>query len=172
MYVNMPNSGWQRRSLASKRKGGSRLLRVDWLRDLGRCHGGHTLSFPKPADESQRLAALRALNILDTAPETAYDEIAKLAAQICDCPIGYISFVDDKRRWLRAKYGLPPEIVEAPRETAVCSTTICGPEVLAVPDMTQDWRFARSSMVVGDPHCRFYCGMPLTRGMRRARSAS
>jgi class 3 adenylate cyclase len=51
--------------------------------------------------------------------------------------------------------------VEAPRETAVCSTTICGTEVLVVPDMTQDRRFDRSPMVVGDPHCRFYCGMPL-----------
>jgi adenylate cyclase len=30
-----------------------------------------------------------------------------------------------------------------------------------VPDLTQDQRFDRSPMVVGDPHCRFYCGMPL-----------
>jgi adenylate cyclase len=119
------------------------------------------LSFPKPANEPQRLAALRALNILDTAPEIAYDEIAELAAQICGCPIGYISLIDDNRRWLKAKYGLPAGIVEAPRETAVCSTTICGTEVLVVPDMTQDRRFDRSAMVVGDPHCRFYCGIPL-----------
>ena len=119
------------------------------------------MSFPKPANESQRLAALRSLNILDTAPEIAYDEIAELAAQICGCPVGYISFIDDHRRWLKAKYGLRPEIIEAPREAAVCSTTICGTEVLVVPDMTQDPRFGRGPMVVGDPHCRFYCGMPL-----------
>jgi adenylate cyclase len=50
---------------------------------------------------------------------------------------------------------------EAPRETAVCSTTICGTEMLVVRDMTQDRRFDRCPMVVGDPHCRFYCGMPL-----------
>jgi adenylate cyclase len=119
------------------------------------------MAFPIPVNESQRLAALRALNILDTTPEIAYDEIAELAAQICGCPVGYISFVDDHRRWLKAKYGLRPDIVEAPRETAVCSTTICGTEVLVVPDMTQDRRFDRNPMVVGDPHCRFYCGMPL-----------
>ena len=119
------------------------------------------LAVPKPINELQRLAALRALGILDTAPEIAYDEIAELAAQICGCPVGYISFIDDNRRWLKAKYGLPLDVVEAPRETAVCSTTICGTEVLVVPDMTQDRRFDRSPMVVGDPHCRFYCGMPL-----------
>ena len=61
-------------------------------------------SFPKPANESQRLAALRSLNILDTAPEIAYDEIAELAAQICGCPVGYISFIDDHRRWLKANF--------------------------------------------------------------------
>jgi adenylate cyclase len=114
-----------------------------------------------PDNESQRLAALRALEILDTAPEIAYDEIAALAAQICGCPVAYISFIDADRRWLKAKYGLPIDVVEAPRETAVCSTTICGIDVLVVPDMTRDPRFDRSPMVVGDPRCRFYCGMPL-----------
>ena len=119
------------------------------------------LLFPVPDNELQRLAALRALEILDTAPEIAYDEIAALAAQICGCPVAYISFIDADRRWLKAKYGLPIDVVEASRETAVCSTTICGIDVLVVPDMMQDPRFDRSRMVVGDPHCRFYCGMPL-----------
>jgi adenylate cyclase len=117
--------------------------------------------FPTPVNEPQRLAALRAFDILDTAPEIAYDEIVELAAQICACPVAYISFIDDDRRWLKAKYGLSPDVIEAPREAAVCSTTICGIDVLVVPDMTQDLRFDRSPMVVGDPHCRFYCGMPL-----------
>jgi class 3 adenylate cyclase len=117
--------------------------------------------FPKSDNEPQRLAALRGLDILDTAPEDAYDEIAELAAQICDCPVAFISFIDDDRRWLKAKYGLRPEIVEAPRRTAVCSTTICGTEVLMVPDMRQDPRFDRSPMAMADPPCRFYCGVPL-----------
>ena len=34
-------------------------------------------------------------------------------------------------------------------------------EMFVVPDMTQDSRFDRIAMVVGEPHCRFYCGMPL-----------
>jgi adenylate cyclase len=116
---------------------------------------------PIPANESQRVAALRTLDILDTAPELPYDEIAALAAQICACPVGYISFIDDDRRWLKARYGLPFNVIEAPRENTACSTTICGTDVFVVPDMTQDRRFDRSPMVVGEPHCRFYCGMPL-----------
>ena len=123
--------------------------------------GRDVLSFPIPANESGRLAALRALDILDSPPETAYDEIAVLAAQICGCPIGYISFIDDDRSWLKAKYGFPPQRADAPRAAAVCSTTICGAEMFVVPDMTQDSRFDRIGVVVDEPHCRFYCGVPL-----------
>jgi adenylate cyclase len=71
-----------------------------------------------PANESRRLVALRRYEILDTAPEIAYDEIAELAAQICRCFVAFISFIDDDRRWLKAKYGLPPEITEAPNRPA------------------------------------------------------
>jgi adenylate cyclase len=123
--------------------------------------GRDMLSFPIPANESGRLAALRALDILDSPPETAYDEIAVLAAQICGCPIGYISFIDDDRSWLKAKYGFPPQRADAPRAAAVCSTTICGAEMFVVPDRTQDSRFDRIGVVVDEPHCRFYCGVPL-----------
>lgn len=38
-----------------------------------------TMSFPIPANEPERLGAVRALNILDTAPDIAYDEIGELA---------------------------------------------------------------------------------------------
>jgi class 3 adenylate cyclase len=107
------------------------------------------------------LAALRALDIVDSAPETAYDEITELAAQICGCPVSYISFIDDDRRWLKARYGLPAEVTDAPRESAVCTTTICGTELLVIPDLKRDPRFENSPMVALEPPCRFYCGMPL-----------
>jgi adenylate cyclase len=119
------------------------------------------LSYPIPANESQRLLALRSYQVLDTAPEIAYDEIVELAAQICHCPVAFISFIDDDRRWIKAKYGLRPEVIEAPREAAACSTAICGAEMLVVPDMTKDPRFDHSPIVIGHPYCRFYCGMPL-----------
>ena len=114
-----------------------------------------------PANETERLAALHALDIIDSAPETAYDEITELAAQICGCPVSYISFIDDDRRWIKARYGLPAEVVDAPRESAVCTTTICGAELLVVPDLKRDPRFENSRMAMLEPPCRFYCGMPL-----------
>jgi adenylate cyclase len=120
-----------------------------------------TLSFPIPSNETQRLVALRAFDILDSAPEIAYDEIAELAAYICRCPIAYISFIDDDRRWLKARYGLGPELIEIPRATSMCTTAICGTEVLVVHDIAQDPRFNQTPVAMADPPCRFYCGLPL-----------
>lgn len=119
------------------------------------------MSYPIPANEPGRLTALRALDILDTPPEPAYDEIAELAAQVCGCPVGYISFIDEERKWFKAKYGMPPDVTGFPREITVCATTICGTEIVTIPDLREDARFSAFPYVVGDPHLRFYCGMPL-----------
>jgi hypothetical protein len=68
------------------------------------------LSFPIPENETRRLAAVRELDILETAPDIAYDEIGELAAQICHCPVAYISFMEDDRLWLKAKYGAAVQV--------------------------------------------------------------
>ena len=119
------------------------------------------MSFPIPTNESRRLAAVRELDILDTAPDIAYDEIGELAAQICQCPVAYISFMDDDRLWLKAKYGLPPDLNQCPREIAFCATTICGAVMVVAPDLREDSRFNQIPFVTGEPHFQFYCGLPL-----------
>jgi adenylate cyclase len=55
----------------------------------------------KPASdqEAERVAVLRGYAILESAPEHAYDEIAELAAQVCNCPAAVINFVDDTSIW-------------------------------------------------------------------------
>jgi adenylate cyclase len=119
------------------------------------------MSFPMPANEADRLVAVRALNILDTAPDIAYDDIGELAAQICQCPVAYIGFMDDDRIWLRAKYGLPPDFSQCPREISFCATTVCGTEMVVAPDLREDSRFNQIPFVTGEPHFKFYCGLPL-----------
>ena len=119
------------------------------------------MKIPMPANEEHRLSAVRSLNLLYTGPDIAYDEIGELAAQICQCPVAYVSLMDDDRLWLKAKYGLPPDFNQCPREIAFCSTTICGSEMVVSPDLRQDSRFNEIPMVTGEPHLQFYCGMPL-----------
>lgn len=119
------------------------------------------MAIQAPANEADRLVALRSYAILDTGPELAYDEITELAAQICQCPVAVIGFVDETRDWKKSKYGLPPDFTALPRQISICTTTICGNDILVVPDLTKDERFRDSAIVTGEPYLRLYCGMPL-----------
>ena len=110
-------------------------------------------------NDAARVAALHRYSILDSAPEPAYEEISKLAAQICDCPVATIGFIDDRRHWAKSRCGLPRD--EKPRELSICTSTICQSDLLLVPDLAADERFSGYSTVAGEPHFRFYCGMPL-----------
>jgi len=118
------------------------------------------MTYPIPDNETERLAAVETYHIADTPPELSYDDIAELAAQICQCPVGLINVIADTREWLKAKYGLPPNLNYLPRGTA-CSTAICQSDLLTVPDLARDERFADHASVRQEPHFRFYCGMPL-----------
>ncbi|NIA70131.1 GAF domain-containing sensor histidine kinase [Pelagibius litoralis] len=114
---------------------------------------------PIPFDEVQRLASLRALDILDTPPEPAFDRITRLAAQQFDVPIALISLIDPARQWFKSKVGL--EVDQTPREFSFCQFTIMDSKVMQVPDATQDPRFAENPFVTGEPGVRFYAGAPL-----------
>ena len=119
------------------------------------------MEWPVPANETERLAVVRSLDILDSPSEAAYDEIGELAAQIAQCPVAYVSFMDDDRLWLKARYGLPPGFHQCPREIAFCATTVCGTEMIVAPDLTEDARFNQIPFVTGEPYLKFYCGMPM-----------
>ncbi|MEP6622781.1 MAG: PAS domain S-box protein, partial [bacterium] len=112
-----------------------------------------------PSRESQRLAALREYDVLDTIPEQALDDLAALAAQICGAPIALVSLVDEGRQWFKARVGFEPP--ETTRDVSFCGHAILGTGVFIVPDATVDDRFADNPLVVGDPKVRFYAGAPL-----------
>lgn len=117
--------------------------------------------YPVPANEAERNAALKTYRIMDTPPEIPYDEIGEIAAQICGCAVSYVSFIEEDRFWFKAKYGLAADFLGCPREVAFCSITICGQEIVNSPDLVEDPVFKDFPFVVGDPHFRFYCSMPL-----------
>ena len=115
---------------------------------------------PLPAYEAERLAALRRYQVLDTAAETEFDALTQLAAAICGTSLALLRFVDEHRVWHKAQVGYAPP--ETPRATSFSAHAILHPEeLLIVPDMTQDARFADNPNVVAKPHFRFFAGMPL-----------
>ncbi len=115
---------------------------------------------PLPPDESARMRALRDYAVLDTPPEPDFDDIATLAAQICDMPIALITLIDGERQWFKAKVGM--DLSETPREVAFCAHAINRPrELLVVNDATKDERFADNPYVTEENGIRFYAGAPL-----------
>ncbi|KQP04529.1 diguanylate cyclase [Methylobacterium sp. Leaf93] len=109
--------------------------------------------------EAERLACLRGLGILDTPPEHEFDTLVRTAGQVLECPIALVTMVDENRQWFKAVCGL--SIDGTPREDAFCTHALKADDLLVVSDATVDSRFAHNPLVTGDPHIRFYAGMPI-----------
>ncbi|MBC7700906.1 GAF domain-containing protein [Aquabacterium sp.] len=114
---------------------------------------------PIPANDQQRLQALRDLLILDTPAEERFDKLVAFAAGEFDMPIALISLVDENRQWFKAKVGLTT--CETSRDISFCAHALESPDFLIVPDTRADERFKDNPQVTGDPLMRFYAGAPL-----------
>lgn len=112
-----------------------------------------------PPNETERLADLHALELLDTPAEERFDRIVRLAMAIFEVPIAYIALIDADRQWFKAKCGLTTD--QTDREISFCGHTILQDDALVIPDARRDPRFADNPLVVGEPFIRFYAGHPI-----------
>jgi PAS domain S-box-containing protein len=119
------------------------------------------MNVPLAVEEARRLAALRELGVLDTAPEAAFDTITRAAAQLCGAPIALVSLVDAQRQWFKSNLGLTG-VAETARDVAFCDHAIRDAALFEVADATQDARFAANPLVTGEPRICFYAGAPIT----------
>ena len=114
---------------------------------------------PRPANEPDRLRALRQLLILDTPPEERFDRLTAFATQEFDVPTALLSLVDDDRQWFKSRVGMGQ--CETSRDISFCGHAILQDDIMVVPDVNLDERFTDNPLVTGEPHIRFYAGAPL-----------
>ena len=117
---------------------------------------------PLPSNEPARLSAiagLSSLQLLDTAEQEIFDNIARLACEITAAPMAAVALVGQDRQWFLAHPGF--EAREISRSVTFCAHTIVTSELMEVPDALDDVRFRDNPQVLGPPHIRSYAGVPL-----------
>src|SRR5436190_8622650 len=113
-----------------------------------------------PPDEEARLKALHDLELLDSEPETEFDELVQRAVEATGAPVAVITLVDEARQWFKARVNL--ELESTDRDLSFCAHAILTPDdITVVPDTLRDERFADNLLVVEDPNIRFYAGAPI-----------
>lgn len=109
--------------------------------------------------EKQRLAAVRAIQWLETAADENFDRICRLAAAYFNVPTVLVSLVEQERQWFAARVGFPNP--QTPINQSFCAHTIKQDGVMQVVDACQDPRFMDNELVTAEGGIRFYAGAPL-----------
>lgn len=112
-----------------------------------------------PANEAERLHALKSLQILDTSHEERFDRVTRMAKRMFGVEISLVSLVDEDRQWFKSTQGL--DASETPREISFCGHAINQDGLFIIPNAIEDVRFSDNPLVTEAPHIRFYAGYPL-----------
>ena len=112
-----------------------------------------------PSDEAARLRTLASYGLDAAVPSEEFGRFAILLADLLDVPIAMINIVGEAYVSVIGRTGC--EIDRIPRELGFCSCAILGDEVMVVPDLLSDQRFAGNPLVGGEAGFRFYAGVPL-----------
>src|ERR1700750_691877 len=94
---------------------------------------------PIPFNEKERLKDLLETELLDTPQDSEFDDIVKLASEICKVPMSLITLVDSNRQWFKAKVGIESD--ETSREESFCGHAIMSDELFEVENALNDERF-------------------------------
>jgi PAS domain S-box-containing protein len=107
-------------------------------------------------NEGDRIAALERYEILDTNRELAFEEIAQLAADIFDAPVAVVNLVADGRQWFKAEVGIGAR--ELSLDVSICRHVLLQRDLMVVPNLREDPRFACNPLVAVPDGLRFYAG--------------
>ncbi|MCC6446706.1 MAG: PAS domain S-box protein [Armatimonadetes bacterium] len=103
--------------------------------------------------------ALRRCRMLDAKPEPAYDDLARLAARVCQAPVGAIVFTDESGVHLKSCVG--GELEMSPAMLSFQGPTTPPDGIRTVCDPFQDERFASHPCLCSGRPIRFFACAPL-----------
>lgn len=112
-----------------------------------------------PRFEAERLRELYSLKLLDIQIDERFQRYTRLASDVLEAPIAFISLVGRDRLWFKSSCGLSPG--ETSRSASFCTLAVAADALLVVEDTLRDPRFAANPLVLNEPHLRFYAGQPI-----------
>ncbi|HEX7667570.1 MAG TPA: ATP-binding protein [Polyangiaceae bacterium] len=101
----------------------------------------------------------RSATVIDPTPDCVLDAVTKLVSRTLAVPIALVSLVDLDRQLFKSRVGL--ELESVPCDLSFCRFVVAGEAPFYVEDATKDERFVTNPFVVGEPHVRFYAGIPI-----------
>ena len=112
-----------------------------------------------PMLQADRLSTLAGYGIISTPPEPDFDALAELAASICATPVSLVNFITGDQQWSKAEIGCGAR--SRPLYASICAQLLETPDIVVIPDLTEDIRFCDNPTVVDVPRYRFYAAAPI-----------
>jgi signal transduction histidine kinase len=111
--------------------------------------------------EHKRLKTLHQYKILDSASSSQFDELAILATFIFSAPYAFISFIDDKKQWLKSSISLP--FNEIPLYDSICVDLINEnhTSVIAIENILDNPKFKNHPWANKSPNIKLFISVPL-----------
>jgi diguanylate cyclase (GGDEF)-like protein len=112
-----------------------------------------------PANETQRLLAVRSLNGIHSSPTPELATLAELARGVFETPYAAINIIDEDWQRIAGQAGL--KIAECSRDMSICTRVVFDDGLLVIPDLVEDPEMKTAPFVLDDPCFRFYAGAPV-----------
>jgi len=115
---------------------------------------------PIPANEAERVATLRELELVDLARGMDFERLTRLGQTLARAQFSIVALMEEDKVLAIAREGEGPP--DAPRELALSAWIVGVDEpVFWVPDAATDYRFCDKQFVATAPYIRFYAGAPI-----------
>ena len=133
-------------------------------KEMEKLVAGDEVSAAGALKDPRRLAAVRAIGLLDTLPTAGFDRITRLGAAVLNVPATFISLVEDDRDFYVSHCGFGEPLATERQLTGqtFCHFTIQGKRPLIIPDTRADPVYAKVP-TVKSLGVAAYLGVPLVR---------
>lgn len=118
---------------------------------------------PAVIQDSNRLAQLYRLALLDSPADEAFDRLTRLASKILNVPVSLVSLVDASRQFFKSQVGLPDpwaNLRQTPLSHSFCQHVVASNQPLVIADARQH-PLVYDNLAIPDLNVIAYAGIPL-----------